>query len=490
MSIRCPSFATYIVLSQTLFLFAFGLAAQTPEQRFGLSARAADAMVPSHALVVRENAQPGVRPRLAASCDQPAVEPGALAFAASGEAKTVAIVMEPECARTWASQADWATVYAERNITGSFLASVVVPPNPGPARSTTVRFGNRVLAVQQAAGNGCTVTPGTSAISVDREGGFVPVSFQFAGERCEWEAVSSVPWAIVEGVSSGNGFGGAISLRVDPLTDARIRIGNLIVNGREIRVEQLGFDRSLPAEVRAVSNAATFNSFELAAGGLATVFGNQLAHTVAHAESIPLPTQLGGIRLRVGLPDGSEVAAPLLYVSPGQINFQIPEAAAGSMKVRVEAVGRGSIPYVAMVEPFLPSLFEVRYNWSTITAAGYAQLVYPDGSQRLTFLDECIPLGGCFPRAVDRGPVGSELYIVLFGTGFPSDASVSEYQGPAAEARFVVRYAGRHPDFVGLQQINIHIPQDVPISGFVDFDVSVRGRKTRTLPILFAPLNW
>ena len=55
-------------------------------------------------------------------------------------------------------------------------------------------------------------------------------------------------------------------------------------------------------------------------GSIATIFGSNLAVSTRTAEAIPLPTMLAGTSVNV-----YGCIAPLFYVSPSQINFQIPE---------------------------------------------------------------------------------------------------------------------------------------------------------------------
>src|ERR1039458_9110754 len=71
-------------------------------------------------------------------------------------------------------------------------------------------------------------------------------------------------------------------------------------------------------KVQAVLNAGSLSPF-LAPGTLVSIFGTQLASAAASASSIPLPTQLNGVYVKVG-----SVAAFLLYVSPDQVNAVIP----------------------------------------------------------------------------------------------------------------------------------------------------------------------
>ena len=78
-------------------------------------------------------------------------------------------------------------------------------------------------------------------------------------------------------------------------------------------------------------NAADYST-NLAPGALASAFGVDLAIATEQAKSTPLPTELAGTRVLV-----NGKAAPLLFVSPAQINYQIPEGTpAGNIEVIVE----------------------------------------------------------------------------------------------------------------------------------------------------------
>ncbi len=75
-----------------------------------------------------------------------------------------------------------------------------------------------------------------------------------------------------------------------------------------------------------VVNAASYatggpSGKAVAAGSLVSVFGRNLALVTQSAGDLPLPTTLGGTSVTV---DG--IAAPLLFVSPDQINLQLPSS--------------------------------------------------------------------------------------------------------------------------------------------------------------------
>lgn len=100
-----------------------------------------------------------------------------------------------------------------------------------------------------------------------------------------------------------------------------------------------------------VTNAASFQT-AIAPGMLATVFGSQLASQPQLAAAIPLPLQVQGVSVTV-----NGVAAPLDYVSPGQLNIQIPyEVGAGPAVLGVNV--NGAVAYHDFtVTPAAPGIF-------------------------------------------------------------------------------------------------------------------------------------
>src|SRR5262249_6092326 len=145
-----------------------------------------------------------------------------------------------------------------------------------------------------------------------------------------------------------------------------------------------------------------------------------LASGVATATSLPLPTTLGGVTLKVKDSGGVERDAPLFFVSPGQINYLVPAGASvGPASVAVfkngAAVASGAIP---ITEP-APGLFTASGSGSGVPAAyalrvrGDAQIVepllrYDDGQKQFV------------PQPIDLGPEGDLVFVILFGTGFRS----------------------------------------------------------------------
>ena len=104
-----------------------------------------------------------------------------------------------------------------------------------------------------------------------------------------------------------------------------------------------------------VVNAASYGA--LSPGGLASLFGTNLASSPASATA-PLPTTLGGATVSV-----NGKAAPLIYVGPQQINFQIPwETAVGNATVTMTANGVISNAVTVPILAAAPGVFFVSGN--------------------------------------------------------------------------------------------------------------------------------
>src|SRR6202011_3036108 len=82
----------------------------------------------------------------------------------------------------------------------------------------------------------------------------------------------------------------------------------------------VGFAQNGSVSVTSAASAGAGVSAE----ALATASGSGLASQTAAAQSAPWPTNLGGITVDVQDSGSMSRPAGLLFVSPGQINFQIP----------------------------------------------------------------------------------------------------------------------------------------------------------------------
>lgn len=205
--------------------------------------------------------------------------------------------------------------------------------------------------------------------------------------------------------------------------------------------------RVAEAGALAVVNAADYRAGRLAPDLLAAAFGTQLALQTQAAATLPLPTELAGVTVTV-----NGVRAPLLFVSPEQINFVVPAGLApGAGAVVVSnPVGRYALSLCTLAAA-TPALFTAEQSGRGDAAA----LATPDG------INYQLPP---FPITVNGQPNN----LILFGTGFrhaPADRPYDR-NGVAEAVRVTlddqparVLYAGAQGAFAGLDQLNVELPQ-------------------------------
>lgn len=220
-----------------------------------------------------------------------------------------------------------------------------------------------------------------------------------------------------------------------------------------------------------VVNNATFASGEnLAQGDIVALFGDQLVSAdPAGASSLPLGTTLGGAQVFV-----NDQPAPVYYVSAGQINFQIPfNATLGPGTVRVERNGQRGNTVSVNIARSVPRI--LHFNDDALNIGNYGII---------TNQDQSFPIPTIAGLSSHPAKVGDALTIYAIGLGPTSPAVASGAASPSAEplGRVVTNpkvcfgtpspfnqgmcvdplFAGLSPGFVGLYQINVVIPANVP----------------------------
>jgi uncharacterized protein (TIGR03437 family) len=82
--------------------------------------------------------------------------------------------------------------------------------------------------------------------------------------------------------------------------------------------------------IQAVQNAASGNGSAIVPQMLVSIYGSNLSNTAATTNGLQWPTQLAGTTVRF-----NGIAAPLEYVSPTQINAQVPTGIAGRTSANI-----------------------------------------------------------------------------------------------------------------------------------------------------------
>lgn len=256
-----------------------------------------------------------------------------------------------------------------------------------------------------------------------------------------------------------------------PMT-LRAPLGGVIINPR-----QGAFNQTLAAV-----SAASYNG-ELAVESIAAAFGENLANSTAAATSQPLPTTLAGVTVKVKDAAGVERDAPLFFVSPGQINYQVP--AGTSVGVAGIAVYNGATVAAAGEIPVVaasPGLFTANASGQGVPAAvvlrvrGETQTLEP-----VARFDQT--LQRFVPAPIDLGPTGDQVFLILFGSGFRSPDITSPIVVSIGGEESEVLFAGAAPGFAGLDQANVRVPRSLAGKGEVSVSLTADNRSANAVTI-------
>jgi uncharacterized protein (TIGR03437 family) len=152
------------------------------------------------------------------------------------------------------------------------------------------------------------------------------------------------------------------------------------------------------------------------------------------------------------------IEAPLFYASPGQINFQTPfETGEGSAAVLVE---RGGVPSAVMeadVQTNAPGIF----TYAPAPDAVAPVIVHADGS----IVSSAHPARAGEVLLIFATGVGALTNPPATGEASAADplaVSAVEPTVTVGGAEAAVLFAGLTPQFVGLLQINLQLPDPLP----------------------------
>lgn len=219
----------------------------------------------------------------------------------------------------------------------------------------------------------------------------------------------------------------------------------------------------------AVANAASFDRNTLVApGGLVTIFGSELADGTGIANRVPLDTELAGTEVLLG-----NTRLPLLFVSPGQINAQIPYDLSINTQHQI-VVQRGaalSVPEVLTVSPGQPAIFTADQSGRGqgvilgVRAGGAQTLASPDSPVHAgdTIVIYCGGLG-----AVDPPVPSGAASPGLAPTVLPVTVTIGGIQVRP-------QYAGLSPGTPALYQVNAVVPASVQKGDAVPVVIAMAG---------------
>lgn len=251
-----------------------------------------------------------------------------------------------------------------------------------------------------------------------------------------------------------------ITLDVPPLA-ANGSASVVFTSGTDILTRSGLFNVTRPQAV----NAGSYLGGAVAPGEILSFFGSQLgppnpASNGGFNSGGTLPVSLGGITVSF-----DKTAAPLFYVSNGQINLQVPYEVAGQTS----------------------TLMTVNYNATPVAVSTLSVATSAPGIFVVTNAD------GSVNGPTSASPAGGIL--VVYGTGAGITSGMLE-TGAAAPSNSTVAatvtingapvtpiFAGLTPGSVGLTQVNVAIPAGTPAGNAVPLQFSIGGNATQTVNI-------
>lgn len=268
----------------------------------------------------------------------------------------------------------------------------------------------------------------------------------------------------------------------NPLTNIRAlaQISGVLQRGKFV-----GPLTPVPCRNLASVSAASYRA-EGASEAIVAAFGVNLASQTVTATTLPLPTTLAGITVNVRDSGGTERPAPLFFVSPQQLNYQLPtgtQSGAAQLTVQVKGypLAHGALPVSAVA----PGLFSANASGQGVAAA-VALRVRADGTQVFEAVARFDAAQNRFVALpLDVGAETEQLFLLLFGTGLRQRRDLAGVTATLGGVTATVEYAGPQGELTGLDQVNLRLPRTLAGRGEVNLALQVDGQAANVVTISF-----
>lgn len=237
---------------------------------------------------------------------------------------------------------------------------------------------------------------------------------------------------------------------------------------------------AIPA-VATVSAASFAQNAALAPETIVAGFGTDLSQNVVIASTTPLPTELDGTQVVVRDANNVDRNAPLFFVAPTQINYLVPAGTAvGTATISVRRGGNTVAQGTVQIDTISPGIFTANASGQGVPAAVALRVV---GAQQTFESIFTVQNGVATATPINLGPVGNDVYLILFGTGVKG-ASAGSITATIGGTETPVLGFAPAPGFVGLDQINVGpIPRSLIGRGPADVVLTVSGKTANTVTI-------
>jgi len=209
----------------------------------------------------------------------------------------------------------------------------------------------------------------------------------------------------------------------------------------------------------------------IAPGSIISIYGPKLAVGTATGPASPLVQTLDGVTVTIG-----DQLLPLLLVSPGQINAQLPSGIGmGEQTLTVHNPGQPDAIGLFTAQRNAPGLFSQQISgrpyWVAMHSDG--SLVTPKSPARRG--ETVTALGTGFGPFHPQPPDG---FAVPDSGTFPlADTAEREFSGKVVQPDFT----GAAPGRVGITEVRFHISDPFPANATIEIKVRVNGHESNTV---------
>jgi uncharacterized protein (TIGR03437 family) len=259
-----------------------------------------------------------------------------------------------------------------------------------------------------------------------------------------------------------------------------MRLSSKRIGGRGYLLLALATALSLAGQTGTVTSVSVGNYKPIVApGSIVSGWGTSLAATTVFANNNPsgmaitLPEMLGNVRLTVVDAAKTSRMAGIYMVSPGQINYVLPDATAQGAATLTVTNGTAPITGPVLVSNIAPSIFTADGSGKGVPAA---QILRVTGGSQATYESPFQTGTSTFvPAPINVAASGGEVYILLYGTGIRRH-SLNPVIATIGDVGVPVTYAGAQSEYPGLDQINIGpLPATLAGKGNSELTVMVDG---------------
>jgi uncharacterized protein (TIGR03437 family) len=229
-----------------------------------------------------------------------------------------------------------------------------------------------------------------------------------------------------------------------------------------------------------IVNGASFRTEQpVATGSWATGFAALGSASNATASSFPYPTTLGGVRVLV---DGKE--SPIYYVDPArnQVNFLIPSGVQPGIRAVRILSGNAEVTSSLRVMHTAPGIFVIDQSVTPGRGAVLNQNGSINSESNRARRGEVIQI-----YATGQGALSAPIADGAASPESPLVTTVSTPQVYVAGVPALVQFSGMAPNFAGLWQVNVFVPEQSFVTGRVPLKIFMDGVDSNEVSFFVAP---